>query len=233
MSDTILGIIPARGGSKGVPRKNIRPLGGKPLIGYAIEAASASRFLTETVISTDDDEIADVSRRLGGSVPFKRPPELATDSATGLSVVQHAVREMEDQRGYKVDVVVLLQPTTPFRTTADIDAGINLLLDTGADSVVSVADVGSYHPLRMKRIVGENILVSYIDQGYEDLRPRQQLPPVYIRSGDLYISRRAVVIDQNRLVGADCRAYIIPPARHLNIDTEYDFWFAEYLIGKM
>ena len=227
-----IGVIPARGGSKSVPRKNIVPLLGKPLVAYTIEAALASQLLTDVVVSTEDEEIAKVCRVLGAQVPFMRPAELATDTAPSLPVVQHAVREMEERTGQPYDVVVKLQPTTPLRLATDIDAGIQLLLDTGADSVISVVDVGGYHPLRMKRIVGENILINYVDQGHEDMRPRQQLPPVYIRSGDLYIARRNGVMEQNTMVGRDCRAYVIPPERSVNVDTEFDLILAEYLLRR-
>ena len=227
-----IGVIPARGGSKGVPRKNIVPLLGKPLVAYTIEAALASQLLTDVVVSTEDKEIAQVCRELGAPVPFMRPAELATDTAPSLPVVQHAVREMEERTSRPYDVIIKLQPTTPLRLATDIDAGIQLLLDTGADSVISVADVGGYHPLRMKRIVGENILINYVDQGYEDMRPRQQLPPVYVRSGDLYIARRNVVMEQNTMVGRDCRAYVILPERSVNVDTEFDLILAEYLLRR-
>ncbi len=228
----VIGVIPARGGSKGIPRKNIYPILGKPLIAYTIEAAKASKLVTDLAVSTEDDEIARVCKSLGVDVPFKRPAELATDTAPSLTVVQHAVEEMEARLGCLYDVIVMLQPTTPLRTAADIDNGIQLLLDTGAESVVSVVDVGANHPLRMKRIVKDNVLVNYIDQGYEDMRPRQQLPPVYIRSGDIYVSRRNVIMVQNKMIGQDCRAYIVSPERSVNIDTPFDLILAEYLLEK-
>jgi CMP-N,N'-diacetyllegionaminic acid synthase len=228
----ILGIIPARGGSKGVPRKNLTPLLGKPLIAYTIESALNSQYLTDVVVSTEDEEIARVSSSLGALVPFIRPAELATDSATSLPVIQHAITEMEKNKGFKYDIIVYLQPTTPLRTTQNIDEGIQLLLDTDADSVVSVVDVGGNHPLRMKRLIHENILINYIDQGHEDMRPRQQLPPVYIRSGELYISKRSVIMEQGLMVGNDCRGYKISPEWSANIDTQFDLLLAEYLLKK-
>ncbi|MBI2890110.1 MAG: acylneuraminate cytidylyltransferase family protein [Nitrospirae bacterium] len=226
----ILGVIPARGGSKGIPRKNLVPLAGKPLMAYTIEAAKGSRLLADIVVSTEDEEIAKISRDLGVPVPFLRPTELATDAARSLPVVQHAVREMERRAGAPYEIIVMLQPTSPLRTAADIDAGIQLLMDSGADSVVSVVDVGGYHPYRMKKIVDENRLVNFVDQGIEDMRPRQELPPVYIRSGALYVSKRTVVMDQNTLVGADCRAQIVSPDRAINIDSIEDLYLAEYFI---
>lgn len=224
-----LGIIPARGGSRGVPRKNIRPLGGKPLLAWTIEAALASS-LDRVIVSSDDDEIINVANGYGELAPFVRPAELATDSAETLPVVQHAVRFVEDSHG-PVDIVVLLQPTTPLRRAADIDAGLEKMKRTGCDSVVSVVEVGGYHPFRMKRVVGDDRLINYIDQGFEDMRPRQALPPVYIREGSLYIARRGVVMEGNALVGGDARAVIVDPERTVNIDTEADFVRAEQIIN--
>jgi len=228
-----IGVIPARGGSKGIPRKTLAPLRGKPLVAYTIEAGLGARLLTDVVVSTEDEEIAAICRERGAQVPFMRPAELATDRAPSLPVVQHAVREMEERTGQPYDVVVMLQPTTPLRRAADIDGGIELLIRTGADSVISVVDVGGVHPFRMKRIVGENRLINYIDQGFEDMRPRQELPAVYIRSGALYIARRNVVMEQNSLVGQDCRAYIMDEERAVNIDTPNELVLAEYLVGKL
>ena len=227
-----IGIIPARGGSKGIPRKNLAPLLGKPLLAYTIEAAKASQFLTDIVVSTEDQEIGTVSRDWGAQVPFYRPAELATDKALSVPVVLHALREMEQITSKPYDIVVMLQPTSPLRSAHDIDSGIQLLLDTGADSVISVVDVGGHHPFRMKRVVGQNILINYIDQGFEDMRPRQELPPVYIRSGALYIVRRSILADQQTFVGRDCRAYVMPEHRAINIDTRMDLILAEQLLRQ-
>jgi len=229
----VIGVIPARGGSKGVHRKNLAPLMGKPLVAYTIEAGLRARLLTDLVVSTEDEEIAAVCREWGASVPFSRPAELATDTATSLPVVQHAVREMERNTGQPYDIVAMLQPTTPLRLAEDIDAGIQLLIRTRADSVVSVVEVGGHHPFRMKRIVGDNCLINYIDQGFEDMRPRQELPPVYIRSGALYIARRSLIMEQNTFVGPDCRAYIMEQERSVNIDNPNELYLAECLIKNM
>lgn len=228
----VLAVIPARGGSKGVPRKNIQPLAGKPLIAYTIEAARASSRLTRVVVSTEDEEIAAVSRAHGADVPFMRPPELATDAARSLPVVQHAIREMERIDGRTYDIVVMLQPTTPLRQGTDIDRGIDLLISTGADSVVSVVDVEGHHPFRMKRLLEDGRLINYIDQGFEDMRPRQELPRVYLRSGALYVARRHVVMEAGSLVGADCRGIVVASERAVNIDTALDLVLASYLLER-
>jgi CMP-N,N'-diacetyllegionaminic acid synthase len=228
----VIGIIPARGGSKGVIRKNIAPILNKPLIAYTIEAAQGAKLLTDVVVSTDDEQIAAISTQFGVLAPFIRPAHLAQDDTPTLPVVQHAVEFVETANNCHFDIIVLLQPTTPLRTSEDIDATIDLLQSTRADSVVSVVDVGGYHPFRMKRIIGKNILVNYIDQDFEDMRPRQKLPPVYIRSGDLYVNWRQGVMEAGWLVGKDVRAYIIPKERAVNIDTEFDLQLAEYLLQK-
>jgi len=224
----ILGVIPARGGSKGIPRKNLYPIAGKPLIAYTIEAALASEMLTDTIVSTDDEEIARVSRAFGAEVPFMRPPELATDSAQAVPTIQHAVREMEKLRDVTFDVVVMLQPTTPLRTAGDIDACLRKLLETDADSVISVVDVGGHHPMRMKKIV-DDVLVDYDTEAIENM-PRQDLPPVYLRAGSVYATRRDVLMEQNSFKGSISRPYIIPPNRAVNIDTMEDMIIAEWRI---
>ncbi len=227
----ILGIIPARGGSKGIPRKNLADVAGKPLIAYSIEAGLRSRHLTRLVVSTEDEEIARVAIEYGAAVPFKRPVELSKDQARSLPVVQHGVEVMEALDGCTYDAVAMLQPTTPMRTADDIDQAIDLLIETGADSVISVVDVGANHPFRMKRILDDGRLVNFVERGFEDMRPRQELPPVYIRSGDLYIARRHVVMELGTLVGPHCRAIVIPKERAVNIDTRLDLERAEEMLG--
>jgi len=232
MSKLVLAVIPARGGSKGVPNKNIRSIAGKPLIAYTIEAAKGSQVLTQTVISTDSEEIALIAKGLGGQVPFLRPAKLATDMAASLAVIQHAVKHTENHLNCIFDIIVMLQPTCPLRTSFDIDEAVNKLIDTGADSVISVVAVGGYHPLRMKRIVSGDHLVNYIEQGEEDMRPRQILPPTYIRNGAVYATRRDVLMTEGNFVGEDCRAYVMPTVRSINIDVYEDLLVAEhYLIS--
>jgi CMP-N-acetylneuraminic acid synthetase len=232
MSCRILAVVPARGGSKSVPKKNIAPLANKPLIAYTLESARQSKRLTQTIVSTDCADIAEVVRSLGGDVPFMRPENLSGDMALSLPVIQHAVMHMETANKKKFDFVVMLQPTSPFRTAGDIDECINLLIESGADSAISVVNVGANHPLRMKRVVATNHLVNYVDQGMEDMRPRQSLPPVYIRNGAIYAARRETLMEHNSFVGDDCRAYIMPKDRSINIDTEDDLIIAEHYIQK-
>lgn len=224
-----LGIIPARGGSKGVPRKNLRVLAGKPLIAWTIEAALNSN-LSMVVVSSEDDEIISFSSTYGGIAPFVRPADLATDDAPTLPVAKHAIEHIEEKHG-QVGSVLVLQPTTPLRTAEDINRGLALMRETECDSVVSVVNVGANHPFRMKRIVAGNRLVSFIDQGFEDMRPRQQLPPVYIREGSIYLAKRHLVMEEATLVGGDARGIVVDENDSVNIDTEQDFMRAETLMN--
>ncbi len=226
----ILGVIPARGGSKGIHQKNITLLNGKPLIAYSIESALNSNYLTDVIVSTEDPQIAVISEKFGAKVPFIRPEELATDMALSLPVIQHATREMEKLNAANYDLVLMLQPTTPFRTSQDIDTSIKLLTDSNADSVLSVVEVNGHHPFRMKRITEDNWLTNYIDQGFEDMRPRQVLPPVYLRSGAIYLMNRDLLMEGNSLVGPKCKAYIISQERAVNIDTPMDLLMAEMIL---
>ena len=221
-----LGIIPARGGSKGVPHKNIRQVGDRPLIAYTIRAAAGSQLLTHYLVSTDDDAIATVARDLQSPV-LMRPPELAADDTPMVPVVQHALRALAAD-GDRYDVVVVLQPTTPLRESADIDNSLRLLADTGADTVISVYRVNDHHPARMYRLV-EGCLQPY-DQEPPG-RLRQSLPPVYHRNGAIYACWTRL-LDRNTLIGARVRPYIMPRARSINIDEELDLDIADFLLSR-
>lgn len=227
-----LGVIPARGGSKAIPNKNIYPVLGKPLLNYTIEAALESRLLTHCVVSTDSQDIAEIASRAGALVPFLRPPELSTDAALSLPVILHSLAFMEKTKGISYDAVVMLQPTTPMRLSYDIDMALEKLFATDADSVISVVEVGAAHPLRMKCVVDDQ-LINYIDQGFEDMRPRQSLPPVYIRNGAIYASRCRTLLEQQTFSGMDCRAYKMPIERSINIDTLVDLKIAEFYLSDM
>ena len=209
--------------------KNLALLLGKPLLAYTAEAALASRKLTRTVLSTDDEQIAQVGRELGLDVPFMRPAELAGDDVPTLPVLQDVVRKLE-ARGEVYDAILTLQPTNPLRRTKDIDGAIDLLEQTGADSVISFVDVGERHPARMKWI-DANGQVS--DPPFAEVfegQPRQQLKKLYLREGSIYLTRRSVLMQQNSLKGNDCRAWIVPEERARNIDTPFDLRIAEQIL---
>jgi CMP-N,N'-diacetyllegionaminic acid synthase len=226
----ILGVIPARGGSKGVPRKNIRLLGGKPLIAYTIQEALACPLLTDVVVSTDDAEIRRIALECGAQAPFLRPEELSGDRVLAVPTIQHAVREMETRTGRNYDVVVMLQPTTPFRTAADLTEALTRLTAEGADGIISVVDVDNWHPMKMKKFV-DDCLVDYEAPPVEN-PPRQTLPKVYMVNGALYASRRDVLMKRNSFKGERCLGHIMPPERSVNIDSEADFVLAEYYLRR-
>lgn len=216
----VLGVIPARGNSKSIKRKNITPLLGRPLIAYTIVEALRAKGLSRVIVSSDDDEILSISRRYGAETPFIRPMNLATDDALAIDVMRHAITTVEMKEGQLYDIVVMLQPTTPLRTSKDIDDSIRKLISSNADSVISVADVGPMHPFRMKSIDGE-VLEDYTNEGIENI-PRQKLPPLYIRNGGIYAARRDVVVNDRSLKGRTSYAYIMPPERSVNIDDMMD-----------
>ncbi len=224
----VLGIIPARGGSKGVPRKNVRQVAGRPLIAYTLEAAAAARRLSRFVTSTDDAEIAAVAAECGSPV-LRRPPELAADDTPMLRVVEHVLAASAAERGEPPEVVVLLQPTSPLRTAADIDAAVELLLTTGADSVVSVYRVEDHHPARMYRL-RDGCLLPYEPEPADRLR--QALPAVYHRNGAVYACRRALIEERGTLLGGVVRPYMMPRERSINIDDEVDLGLAELLLRR-
>ncbi len=225
----ILGLIPARGGSKGVPRKNIRLLAGKPLLQYTAEAALDSRQLSRVVLTTEDAEIAEVGKNCGLDVPFLRPMELAQDSTPTLPVIQHALYWLENT-GDKFDAVCLLQPTSPLRTAETIDGCIKLFEQSQADCVVtmeSVPDKYNPHWVYFKNDQG----FMQLSTGEKDPIPRRQaLPLAYHREGSVYVIRCSVIIGQNSIYGEKVVGYLLNGFNALNIDTLEDWDQAESIM---
>jgi len=226
-----LAIIPARGSSKGVPRKNLRHLGGKPLLQYTAAAALAARRLTRIILSTDDVEIAEVGLQCGLEAPFLRPAELAADETPMLPVVQHAVRWVETQ-GECFDAICLLQPTNPLRNPEVIDACIELLERSEADAVVTVLPVPTeYNPHWVYFQDREGIL--HLSNGEAIPVPRRQdLPPAFHREGSVYVTRREVVMEKHSLYGHRLVGYLLWPEQSVNIDGPEDWERAERLIRE-
>ncbi len=225
-----LGIIPARGGSKGVPNKNIRLLYGKPLIGYTIEAATKSN-LTDLIVTTDSDTIAGVAKKFGAKTPFIRPAELASDTAKSIDVAIHALTEYERINAIQYDAIMLLQPTTPFRSTTDINAALQTLEETpDADSVISVEDVEGKHPARMKYLRDGILVDPDFCEAYEN-QNRQELEKMYIRNGAIYLTRRKTILTKS-YKGKKCMGLLMPGERSVNIDTLHDFDYAEWIFEK-
>ena len=230
--ENVLAVIPARGGSKGVPRKNIRPICGKPILAYTIEAALAARHsLRRIIVSTDDPEIAEAAHEYGAEVPFMRPKHLAGDQVPTLPVLQHAVRFVERQDGLTFDWILLLQPTAPLRGTQDIEKALDLARGGGCDSVISVVQVFAEHPILMKRIE-DNQLLPYSLEEKEGTRRQDYQPPAYMRNGAIYLTRRNVLLEGNSIWGHIIRPYVMPPDRSLSIDSELDFKLVEIILAE-
>jgi CMP-N-acetylneuraminic acid synthetase len=222
----ILGIIPARGGSKGIPGKNLASVGGRPLIAHTFEAARASRTLTRVVLSTDSEEIAELGRAAGIEVPFLRPPALAADATPMLDVLRHAIAALHP----RPDVVVLLQPTSPFRRAEHIDAAVSLLERSGADSVVSVVAVPhQFTPGSLMRLEGER-LVSLTNDPVATRR--QDKPVLYARNGPAVLVTRVPVLASARLYGDDTRPYEMSREDSIDIDDAFDLEMAEALFAR-
>ncbi len=216
----MLGVVPARGGSKGVPRKNVREVAGKPLIAWTLETArSASDTLYRTVVSTDDAEVAEVARQWGGEVPFMRPTDLAGDRVPMVPVLRHAVEMVEREEGAPVDWVCLLQPTSPLRTADDIAQAVALATQGGCDSVISVVQVFDVHPILMKKIEG-NRLEPFCIPEKEGTRRQDYDPPAYMRNGAIYLTRRDVLMERGSIWGDVIRPMVMPEERSVGIDNE-------------
>lgn len=230
-SREILGIIPARGSSKSIPKKNLYPLCGRPLIEYTFEAAKGSKYLSRIVLTTDDEQIASLGKQNGIEVPFLRPDNLAQNDTFALPVIQHAIDYLEKHEGYSPDIIVILQPTSPLRKARHIDEAIELLLNTGADSVVSVVEVPHrYNPVSVMKIE-EGRLVPFLQgEGTRILR-RQDKPKVYARNGAaVYVVTKETVMNQNSLFGNDCRPMMMSCEESVDIDSLFDLRIAEMML---
>lgn len=229
----ILAVIQARGGSKGIPKKNIYPLQGYPLISYTIAACAASKMVTELVVSTDSEEIAEVARSFGAKVPFMRPAELAGDKVPSVDSLHHAVRETERIFDVTYDYVVELPCVSPLRDGEDIDGVLTKLVETGCDSVITMCDTGEKHPIRLKKIIGDQIHDFCKEYPEPAIGSRRQdlKPESYIRNGAIYAMTRKVLIEEHSRHGADSRPYVMPIEHSVNIDEMMDLRVAGFLIG--
>lgn len=232
LNKRVLGITLARGGSMGIPNKNIAPINGIPLIAYTIAEAHRSHMLSRYIVSTDDTIIADVASAYGAEVPFSRPAHLATDSATSADALQHAVHWAEDDDGEPFDYIVDLMCTNPMKTADDIDGAISKLIRTDADSVIGVSQLKDNHPCRVKQVVADKIKElgpqEVIGTRRQDLRPK-----AFIRNGSIYAIRRdALMKDGLRYGHADSRPWIMPEDKSVNIDDSLDLRLAEVLFSE-
>ncbi|MCB1800873.1 MAG: acylneuraminate cytidylyltransferase family protein [Gammaproteobacteria bacterium] len=216
---SVLALVPARGGSKGLPHKNIADLAGKPLIGWTLNAARTSRYIDRCVVSTDSEEIAAVARRYGGDAPFLRPPELAGDASSPQDAIKHALAQLP-----AFDIVVLLQPTSPLRSSNDIDGALDTLLTTGAPSCVSVVEPGK-SPYWSYRVDEQQRLQPLLDPVLSRMR-RQDLPAAYVLNGAVYAARTAWLLDNQGYLGNGTVAYVMPGDRSVDIDNAFDLELA-------
>jgi CMP-N,N'-diacetyllegionaminic acid synthase len=219
---TLLALIPARGGSKGIPRKNIRSFCGKPLLQWSIDAAVATTCVDQVVVSTDDPEIAEIAKACGAEVPFLRPAELASDTAPGIAPVLHALEQLP-----KVTDVLLLQPTSPLRTSADIEAILVMREETGSESAVSLTPCAK-HPAWSYTLSQDQQLETLLQ--LDGSHCRQQLPPAYVLNGALYLASRDFLLREQAFIREDTVGYVMPAERSVDIDTPLDWQLAEFLM---
>jgi N-acylneuraminate cytidylyltransferase/CMP-N,N'-diacetyllegionaminic acid synthase len=220
------GIIPARGGSKGVERKNIKPLAGRPLIAHTIEAASNADELDRAIVTTDDPEIRQVAQKHGADAPFLRPQELATDEAPMAPVVEHAVSYLENEEDYTCSAAVLLQPTAPLRNANHIDRAIENHREPGITTVISTFEDHSYRWQSQEKEAKQLNYTSEVNR-------RQDKTPEYVENGAIYIVEVEQFLADRDLRSGSIELFEMPRRRSIDIDTEFDFWLAEQLVEKL
>ena len=232
MAQETLAVIPARGGSKSIRLKNLAPLCGKGLIEYTFQAAKNSRLLDRVIVSTDSEPIAAFARERGIEVPFIRPAELAGDDCPMLPVVKHAVEFLQREDAYKPDYIVILQPTSPLRVARHIDESLELLIDRGADSVVSVIEVPhQFSPYSVMKLEDGRVVPFMPDSEQYSLRQRK--PKFYARNGAaVYAFTYETLFEKNSIYGDDCRPYVMAPDESVDIDEPLDLEIAEMLLGR-
>ena len=230
--ETIIGLITARGGSKSIPRKNVKLLAGQPLIAWSIESALRSRGLSRLIVSTDDEEIAKVSKKFGAEIPCLRPKELAQDDTLSLPVLQHMVRYLREKENYEPFAVILLQPTSPLRTEKHIDEAIELFQkDSQADSLVSVATVPhNFQPQKLMKL-SDKYLIPYLEGEGTEILTRKGLPKLFARNGPaILISKTNLIIEQETLYGEKILPYLMPMNQSFDIDDMEDWKIIESIM---
>lgn len=228
----VLGVTLARGGSKGVPKKNIKQLDGKPLIAYTIKSALESEVFTNFIVSTDSKEIAMIAKEYGAEVPFMRPDELAQDHIWSRDALKHAVLECEKRYNIIYDYVFELPCVSPLRQSKHIREVFNKLISSDCDSVTSLVLEHDKHPVRMKKIVNDTIQDFTTEFPEGEGSRRQDLEPCYVRNGAIFAMTRDCIVKDFSRHGKVCRPYIMPPEASVNIDTMTDFKFAEFLMRE-
>jgi|APHig6443717817_1056837.scaffolds.fasta_scaffold63140_1 CMP-N-acetylneuraminic acid synthetase len=228
-TESIVTIIPARGGSKGLPRKNILCLGNRPLIAWTIQAALDCQELENIIVSTDDQEVAEIARQWGAGVPFMRPVELAGDDTSVEAVVFHLLEWFEYSKGFLPEVVCLLQPTSPLRTGEDISKALELMHIKNANAVVSVTP--NPRPVQwLRRLGADGKLMPYCAE--QEIKQRQKAEPLFLLNGAIYLIKTDLLLKGKTFYPEGAIAYTMPLENSIDIDTELDFIFAEALLDK-
>ena len=227
-ANKILCVIPARGGSKGLPGKNIKELLGKPLIAYTIEQAKESKYIDRVIVSTEDIRIADISKEYGAEVPFIRPNELALDDSSTIDVLLHAIDWIEKMQGYVFDILVLLHVTTPLRSVEDVDNCIELLIEKNADNVFTVTEAHRNPYFNMVEV--NNGKVKLVKKG--NFVSRQSAPQVYDMNSSIYVWRKDILKKKKSIFLENSYTYTMPKERSVDIDDSIDFRIAEMLLRK-
>ena len=222
-----LAIIPARGASKGIPRKNIKKMAGHPLISYTINEAKKAKYLTKIVVSTEDEKIAKISKKYRVDV-IHRPKKLANDKTPSELVCQHVIRHLKNKEGFETDVAVILQPTSPLRKAEDINSAIRKFLRSDCSSVVSITKV-QHSPYWMYKIDKSKMKKILTDK---KITRRQDSPAIYQLNGAIYVTKKETIMEKNSLIGENMAGYIMPYERSIDIDSQTDFDLAELLINK-
>jgi CMP-N-acetylneuraminic acid synthetase len=232
---SVLAVVPARGGSKGIPRKNLQLLAGRPLVAHAVEAGLSASLVSRVICSTDDPEIADVARAAGAEVPFLRPAHLAQDASEDWPVFMHVLDWLDHNDGWHPDLVVNLRPTSPLRTPRHVDDAIELLLETGADSVKAVC-LARQHPHKMWLRQDDGLIQPYLKTDFRLRRgpdvPRAELEDVYWQNGVVDVTRRTVIVDQKVMIGKRAAGLVTRPEEAIDIDTPLDLALAELLLAQ-
>ena len=228
-NNSFLVIIPARGGSKGLPGKNIKELCGKPLVAWSIEAGLKSKYVDEVMTSTDDEKIAEISKKYGASVPFLRPSELASDTATTFDTVKHTIDYYKNELKKEFDYIVLLEPTSPLREVFDIDMAIEILLESRADSIVGICKTESQNPAFLVSKNENGLISGYENKDMVVLR-RQEIKDVYFFEGTIYVSKTDVLLDKKTFYHDNTIGYEVPKYKALEIDDIIDFVMVEAIM---
>ena len=227
----VLVLIPARGGSKGLPGKNIKPLEGTPLIAHSINHAKGSKYVTRIIVSTDDQEIANVAKQYGAEIPFMRPQELATDTAIAVDTYIYTLNKLKHDEAYEPDILIILQPTSPLRASEDIDNAIEIYKEKQADSVIGVVEYE--HPLaRAKKILEDGRMLPYLESEGQRLQNRQQMKKAFSPNGAVYVLNPKLVKETKTYYTSNTFPYIMSREKAVDIDTIDDFNLAIYYLKK-